>query len=189
MKKFLLAALLVISTLVAAQISTVTNGFSTNLTKSDLNFSGDRKLHAIGLNDRNTENYVVVSKNAKGAADDHLWIEKFTKSGNGFTRTFSKEFTHPNNLSLSFVNNRMTYSDVDKDGNAEFLYVVEANENGIESPLETIWGVCVYNNKAYLLTAKQSDSFQNTEVDPGFKTLPANIQEYFLNFWTGMKKK
>lgn len=188
MKKILLAAFFAASLQIMAQISTVVDRFSTNLTKSDLNFSGDRKLYAIGLNDRKTENYLVVSKNAKGAADDRLWIEKFTKTGNDFERTFSKEFKHANNLSLSFVNNRMTYSDVDKDGNAEFLYVVEANENGIESPLETVWGVCVYKNKAYLLTARKTDRFLNTEIDPAFKNLPANIQEYFLNFWTAMKK-
>jgi len=147
MKKLLFLAGIFLATGLQAQITTVMDRFSTNLTKSDLNFSGDRKVYAIGLNDRNSENYLVVSKNAKGAANDRLYIEKFTKENDGFKRTFSKEFTHPINLSLAFVNNRMTYSDVDKDGNAEFLYVVDANENGIESPLETVYGVCVYKKQ------------------------------------------
>lgn len=43
MKKIILVAGLFVSTFHFSQITQVTDGFSTNLTKPDLNFSGDRK--------------------------------------------------------------------------------------------------------------------------------------------------
>ena len=55
---------------VNAQVSMITSQFSQNLTKSDLPFSGDRKLYAVGIDDKNTENYFVVSKNRSGADND-----------------------------------------------------------------------------------------------------------------------
>lgn len=57
----------------------ITSPFSQNLTKADLDFSGDRKLYAVGINDKNTENYFVVSKNRSGAENDELFIEKMYK--------------------------------------------------------------------------------------------------------------
>ena len=36
--------------LINAQVSMITSPFSQNLTKADLDFSGDRKLYAVGSN-------------------------------------------------------------------------------------------------------------------------------------------
>ncbi len=170
-----------------SQVSTVTDGFSTNLTKSDLDFSGDRKLYAIGLNDKTSDNYLVVSKNKMGADNDVLYVEKFRKNGDGtFTRVVSEKFTHPINKSLSFVNNRMMYSDVDKDGNADFLYNIEQNENGVESPLEKAWGLVVFNNKAYKLWKNKDDNFKKTYTDEAFQKLPDSVKSKFLEFFNGL---
>lgn len=65
MKKFFFCSILFTITFwTNAQVTTVIDGFSTNLTKNDLPFSGDRKLYAIGLNDSKSVNYIVVSKTA-----------------------------------------------------------------------------------------------------------------------------
>ena len=189
MKKLLLAATIAISAFSFAQITTVTDGFSTNMTKSDLNFSGDRKLFATGLNDRLTNNYVVVSKNKLGADDDVLYVEKFRKNDDGtFTKVVSEKFTHPINKSLSFVNNRMMYGDVDKDGNGDFIYTIEQNKNGVESPLEKAYGVVVFNNKAYRIWKTDADGFATTYQDDNFKKLPEEIKNKFLNFFNSQYK-
>jgi hypothetical protein len=184
MKKIIFTLSIFTSTLYFSQITTVTNGFSTNLTKSDLNFSGDRKLHAIGLNDKTSENYVVVSKNKSGAESDELYVDKFRKNSDGsFTKVATEKFTHPINLSLSFVNNRMMYGDVDKDGNGDFIYNIEQNKNGVESPLEKAWGLVVFNNKTYKLWKNEDDNFKKTYTDEAFQKLPEAVKTKFLDFF------
>ena len=187
-KYFFLISILVTGIFTHAQVSTVVDGFSTNLTKSDLPFSGDRKLHAIGLNDRNTNNYIVVSKNKSGAADDELYIEKFTKKdGNEFERTFSVKLTHPVNKSLAFVNNRMSYRDADKDGNAELIYIVDQHSNGVDSPVEKTYGIIMYNNAAYKIWKLAEDGFTKNYYDDNFSKLPAIVREGFEEFWNSLK--
>lgn len=187
MKKLILAFGVLASTFSFSQITTVTNGFSTNLTKSDLDFSGDRKLYAIGLNDKTSENYLVVSKNKAGAENDMLYVDKFRKNNDGsFTKVVTEKFTHPINKSLSFVNNRMMYSDVDKDGNGDFLYNIEQNENGVESPLEKAWGLVVFNNKTYKLWKNKDDNFKKTYTDDAFQKLSEPVKSKFLEFFNGL---
>lgn len=187
MKKIILAAGFFVSTFYFSQITQVTDGFSTNLTKADLNFSGDRKLYATGLNDKTSENYLVVSKNKVGAENDVLYVDKFRKDKDGsFTKVLTESFTHPINKSLSFVNNRMMFSDIDKDGNGDFLFSIEQNENGVESPLEKAWALVVFNNKTYKLWKNADDKFQKTFTDEGFQQLPENVKTKFLDFFNSL---
>ncbi len=189
MKKLILfSCLSVVTTICRAQVSTVIDGFSTHLTKSDLPFSGDRKLYAIGLNDCNSNNYIVISKNKTGEKNDELYIEKFTqKQGGNFERTFSLKLTHPVNKSLAFVNNRMSYRDTDKDGNAEFLYIVDQHSNGVDSPVEKTYGIIMYNNTAYKIWKLAEDGFEKNYYSDNFNTLPQNIREGFEEFWNSLK--
>lgn len=171
-----------------AQVSMITSGFSQNLTKNDLNFSGDRKLYAVGINDKNTENYFVVSKNKSGAENDELYLEKFTKVNDDFTLTFSHKISHSINKSLAFVDNRATYSDVDKDGNYESLSIVDEHENGPQSELKKVYGIIQYNNKAYLIWVSAEDGFNKNYFSENFEDLPISIKDHFLKFWNGLNK-
>ncbi len=187
MKKMIVVAGLMMSTFYFSQITQVTDGFSTNLTKSDLDFSGDRKLYATGLNDKTSVNYLVVSKNKAGAENDALYVDKFRKNGDGsFTKILTERFTHPINKSLSFVNNRMMYSDIDKDGNGDFLFNIEQNENGVESPLEKAWGLVVFNNKTYKIWKTAEDNFEKTSTDEEFQKLPEAVKAKFLDFFNSL---
>lgn len=170
------------------QVTTVVSGFTQNLTKSDLPFQGDRKMFVTGINDKLTENVLVVSKNKSGASNDELFIEKFTKTNAGYTKSFSTLFSHPVNKSLAFVNNRMMYSDADKDGHAEMLFVVDENEAGPESPLQKVWGIIIYKNEAYKLWATAEDNFTETKYDTNFSQLPEKIKNDFLAFWDKLDK-
>lgn len=172
-----------------AQVSVITNQFSSNLTKKDLNFSSDRKLFAVGVNDKLTENYIVVSKNKRGAENDILCIDKFTRKGDQkFIKTFTTRFIHKTNLSISFVQNRMMYKDIDKDGNMEFLYIIKEQENGMKSPLNKVTGLIMYKNKGYKLWVNASEKFETTHFDKNFKDLPENISSEFLTFWNSLRK-
>ncbi|WP_428224054.1 hypothetical protein [Flavobacterium sp.] len=188
MKKLFLLATLWITNSFQAQVTTVVSAFTQNLTKNDLPFQGDRKMFATGINDTRTENVLVVSKNKSGAVNDELFIEKFTKTPEGYAKSFSTVFKHPVNKSLAFVNNRMMYSDADKDGNAEMLLVVDENEAGPESPLQKIWGVLVYKNVAYKLWVTAEDNFTETKYDAHFSTLPEKVKTDFLAFWNTLDK-
>ncbi|WP_153935336.1 hypothetical protein [Riemerella anatipestifer] len=189
MKNILLVLALLSNVIVKSQVTTVIDGFSTHLTKSDLPFSGDRKLFAIGFNDRLTNNYIVVSKNKAGAENDLLYIEKFEKKQeNVFEKVFSTKLEHPVNKSLAFVNNRMMYSDIDKDGYAEFIYIVDQYKNGMNSPLERVWGIVVYKNKAYKMWTTVESQFSDTVFDDDFKTLPEKVKTEFLDFWNQLNK-
>lgn len=175
-----------------AQVSIITDQFSSMITNRD--YSSDRKLFEVELNDKLTKNYVVVSKNKRGAENDILYIEKFTKNKKatfikGFVKTFSIKFTHKTNLSLSFVRNRMMYKDIDKDGNVEFIYIIKEQENGVNSPLMKIIGLIMYKNKAYKLWVHAKESFKTTHFDENFKELPENVSSEFLEFWDKLKKE
>ncbi|MFK7058613.1 hypothetical protein V3Q90_00555 [Flavobacterium oreochromis] len=186
--KILIVAFLFASTL-NAQVSTIVSGFTQNLTKNDLPFQGDRKMYAIGLNDKLTENFLVVSKNKSGAATDELYIEKFTKTNQGYEKTFATNFSHPINKSLAFVNNRMKYTDVDKDGNMEMLLVIDENQAGPESPLHKVWGLIIYKNEAYKLWTTADSDFTKTNFDEKMAKLPENIKTNLVAFWDELDKK
>lgn len=189
MKKNLLFLILFATVyLVNAQVSIVTSQFSQNLTKSDLPFSGDRKLYAIGINDTNTENYFVVSKNQSGASNDELYIEKFTKHGSGFKRTFQYKRTHPINKSLAFVDNRASYSDIDKDGNYESISIVDEHKDGPQSPVDKVVGLILYKNKAFEVWVSAEDQFSKNYFSDNFSELPVAVKDHFLKFWNGLKK-
>ncbi len=189
MKKFLLIFLICFSTIqYSAQVSVITSGFSQNLTKKDLNLSGDRKLYAIGINDKNSENYFVVSKNAYGASSDEMYLEKFTKNVSGFSKTFSYKMEHPINLSLSFVNNRANFADVDKDGNYESISIVDEHQSGPESPVEKVHGIILYKNNAYIVSVSAENDFSKNEFSSNFSKLPKEISAHFLKFWNELSK-
>lgn len=174
--------------LINAQVSMITSSFSQNLKKSDLDFSGDRKLYAIGINDKNTENYFVVSKNPSGAENDELYLEKFTKDKTGFVRTFQYKLNHSINKSLAFIDNRASYSDVDKDGNYESISIIDQHESGPDSAVEKVVGVIMYNNKSYSVWISNEDQFSKNHFSDNFDQLPINVKEHFLKFWDGLKK-
>ena len=158
MKKVLLFLILLGSVFfVYAQVSMVTSLFSQKLSKDDLPFCGQRKLYAIGINDKNTENYFVVSKNRSGAETDELYIEKFTKTGNIFNRTFQYKKNHPVNKSLAFVENRARYSDMDKDRHYENLSIVD--EHHAASKVVKVMGMIIYKNKANELWVSNDGNF------------------------------
>lgn len=189
MKKILIFSVLIFSlACFKAQVSMITSGFSQNLTKKDLNFSGDRKLYAIGINDKNYENYFVVSKNAYGASSDEMYLEKFTKNGSDFSKTFSYKMEHPINLSLSFVNNRASFADVDKDGNYESISIVDEHQSGPESPVEKVHGIIQYKNNAYVVSVSAEDDFSKNEFSSNFSKLPKEISAHFLKFWNELSK-
>lgn len=189
MKKNLLFLLLFGSFyLVNGQVSMITSPFSQNLTKSDLDFSGDRKLYAVGINDKNTENYFVVSKNRSGAENDELFIEKFTKNGEGFSRSFQYKLIHPINKSLAFIDNRASYIDVDKDGNYESISMIDQYESGPESPVEKVIGMILHNNKAYEVWVSKEDNFTKNFYSPNFSNLPPSISTHFIDFWNKLAK-
>lgn len=189
MKKILFTLATVLSLTLSAQITQVTSGFTQNLTKADIPFSGDRKLYSTGLNDSTTENIFVVSKNQKGAASDELWLEKFTKKGSGYVRTYSHQMTHPVNLSLAFVNNRASYGDIDKDGNYESLSVVDEYSNGPDTDLERSNGVIMYKNEAYVVYVDHKDNFTENHFSTNFSKLPESVKASFLEFWNSLDKR
>lgn len=174
--------------LLNAQVRMITSQFSQNLTKSDLPFSGDRKLYAIGINDKNAENYFVVSKNRSGADNDELFIEKFTKEGNGFIKSYQYKLTHPINKSLAFIDNRASYSDVDKDGNYESLSLIDQHQSGPESKVEKVIGMILYQNTAYEVWISAEDEFSQNHFSANFSKLPVSVKEHFLKFWDGLDK-
>jgi len=190
MKKILYISIIVLNVShIKAQVTTIRDQFSSNLTKKELNFSSDRKLFAIGLNDKLTENYIVVSKNKRGAEGDVLYIDKFTKKNKKkYIKTFTAKFTHPINLSISFDPNRMMYKDIDKDGNAEFIYIIKEQEKGMESPLKKVTGLVVYKNKDYRMWSDTTDNFTTTHFDEKFKELPSEVSSEFIDFWNNLKK-
>ena len=171
-----------------AQVSMITSQFSQNLTKSDLPFSGDRKLYAIGIDDKNTENYFVVSKNRSGADNDELFIEKFTKEGKQFVKSFQYKLTHPINKSLAFVDNRASYSDVDKDGNYESISIIDQHEAGPESKVEKVIGMIMYKNKPYEIFVSADDKFSQNFYSDNFSQLPTPISKHFIDFWNRLNK-
>ncbi len=185
MKKILATLVCILSAFLSqAQVSVINSGFTTNLTKNDLPFSGDRKLFATGLNDRLSNNYIVVSKNKHGAENDELYIEKFTETSNqNFNLSFSTKLTHKINLSLAFVNNRMMYSDIDKDGYAEFLFIVDEHTNGVGSNVEKTNGIIVYKNTAYKIWRLAKDLFNKNYYDTNYLQLPEEVRTEFESFW------
>lgn len=174
--------------LINAQVSMITSQFSQNLTKSDLDFSGDRKLYAVGINDKNTENYFVVSKNRSGAENDELFIEKFTKNGENFTRSFQYKLVHPINKSLAYIDNRASYIDVDKDGNYESISLIDQHQSGPESKVEKVIGMILYKNTSYEVWISQEDQFSQNHFSENFSELPSAVSKHFLDFWNGLKK-
>ena len=174
--------------LINAQVSMITSPFSQNLTKSDLDFSGDRKLYAVGINDKNTENYFVVSKNRSGAENDELFIEKFTKNDDGFSRSFQYKLVHSINKSLAYIDNRASYIDVDKDGNYESISLIDQHESGPESKVEKVIGMILYKNTAYEVWISQDDQFSQNHFSENFSELPSAVSKHFLDFWNGLKK-
>ena len=173
---------------VNAQVSMITSQFSQNLTKSELPFSGDRKLYAIGIDDKNTENFFVVSKNRSGAETDELFIEKFTKEGNEFIKSFQYKLTHPIHKSLAFVDNRASYSDVDKDGNYESLSIIDQHESGPQSKVVKVIGLIMHQNKAYEIWVSAEDNFTKNFFSDNFSELPQPISKHFVDFWNRLNK-
>ncbi|GJQ07181.1 hypothetical protein CAPN010_13390 [Capnocytophaga cynodegmi] len=51
MRNILVLCTILFSGVANAQVGEVISGFTTHLTKSDLPFSGDRKVYVVGLND------------------------------------------------------------------------------------------------------------------------------------------
>lgn len=78
---------------------------------------------------------------------------------------------------------------MDKDGHAEFLFVVDEHKNGQESPLVKSWGVIVYKDKAYKIYVDAAENFSQTHYSEGFDELPAKVRGEFLEFWNGLKHK
>lgn len=166
----------------------ISSAFTTNLTKDDIDFSGDRKMYAVGIDDQNSENIFVVSKNRAGADSDELFLEKFTKSDSGYSTSFSHKITYPINKSLAFVDNRASYSDVDKDGNYESLSMIEQNENGPESPVQKVTGLIIYKNVGYEVWITSEDGFSQNQYSKNFGELPDSVSAFFLKFWDGLNK-
>lgn len=190
MKSLIFILCLGFSQMIQAQVTEIISGFTKNLTKQDLPFSGDRKVFATGLNDRNTENIFVVSKNKIGAEGDELYIEKFTKNASGgYDRTFSHKKTHPKNRALVFVNNRAMLSDVDKDGNMEISYMLQESPNGVDNPSEKTTFFTIFKNEAFEIYNLKEENYQINHFSPNFKKLPSEIQKKLIDFWVKIDKK
>lgn len=173
-----------------AQVTEVISGFTQNLTKNDLPFSGDRKVFATGLNDRNTENIFVVSKNKIGAEGDELYIEKFTKNASGgYDRTFSHKKTHPINRALIFVNNRGMLTDVDKDGNMEISYMLQESPDGVDNPSEKTTFFTIFKNEAFEIYNLKEENYQINHFSDNFNQLPPQLQQNLIDFWKKLDKK
>lgn len=173
-----------------AQVTEVISGFTKNLTQKDLPFSGDRKVFATGLNDRNSENIFVVSKNKIGAEGDELYIEKFTKNpSGGYDRTFSHKKTHPVNRALVFVNNRGMLSDVDKDGNMEITYMLQESPDGVENPSDKATFFTIFKNQAFEIYNLKEENYQINHFSENFNQLPPQLQQDLIDFWKKLDKK
>ena len=189
MRNILVLCTILFSGVANAQVGQVISGFTTHLTKSDLPFSGDRKIYAVGLNDRNTENILVISKNAIGAEGDELYIEKFTKLQDGsYQKNFSHKKTHPKNRALVFVNNRSMLLDNDKDGNMEFIYMLQESPDGIDNPSEKTTFFIVANNQAYEVWTLRKDNHRENYFSDNFSHLTESLQNEIMKFWNKLKK-
>lgn len=189
MRNILILCAILFSGITTAQVGQVISGFTTHLTKSDLPFSGDRKVYAVGLNDRNTENILVISKNAIGAEGDELYIEKFTKLQDGsYQKNFSHKKTHPKNRALVFVNNRSMLPDDDKDGNMEFMYMLQENPEGIDMPAEKTTFFIVANNQVYEVWVMKKDNYRENYFSDNFSDLTESLQNKIMDFWNKLKK-
>ena len=79
------------------------------------------------------------------------------------------------------------YKDIDKDGNAEFIYIIKEQESGMESPLKKVTGLVVYKNKEYRMWRDTTDNFTTTHFDEKYKELPSEISSEFIDFWNSLK--
>lgn len=82
----------------------------------------------------------------------------------------------------------MAYSDVDNDGFAEFIYIVDQHSNGVDSPVEKTYGIIVYNNTAYKMWRLAEDDFSKSYYDSNISKLPVKVKDEFETFWNSLKK-
>lgn len=187
MKKILVLFAVLVAHSSFAQISqTIVN--KQKFEVSDFPFKGERILMVEKIDARMEENYFVFSKNSREEIQDRLYIEQFTKV-NGTWQLKAADEIAEKGIVTSTWNARKSFSDVDKDGKADVIFVYSKHPKGdMDTQLEVVQ-ILFHNYKIYWVSSTTASNYTEDTYSPNFSELPQTLQEFALDFWNKLDKR
>ncbi|MDM1296575.1 hypothetical protein HX021_19995 [Sphingobacterium sp. N143] len=188
MKKYALFILLFMGCYIArGQITNISIN-KKNFESSGFPYKGKRVLQVEHIETAKEDNYIIFSKEERGADPDKLYVQQFQKK-EGMWVPIVEETVSEDGIITSVWESRKAFFDADKDGklDALFIYSRHPKEN-IEKQLSCI-ALILYKGQFYRMRAEAEDGYNKTTYSDNYASLPAEVKENVERYWENLDKR
>lgn len=188
MKNFAFLILLLLGCYhVQAQVSNISIN-KENFQSSGFPFKGKRVLQVERIQTSKEDNYIVFSKEERGADPDKLYAQQFQQI-DGVWILVSNELISEDGIITSVWESRKAFFDADKDGKLDALFIYSRHpKDDLQKQLSCI-GLVLYKSKFYRLRAEASDGYNQTTYSDNYASLPVEVREYVERYWDNLDKR
>ena len=170
-----------------AQITTISIN-KENFQASNFPFKGKRVLQVERIQTPKEDNYIVFSKDERGANPDNLYVQHFQQV-DGMWKVVTAETISEVGVITSVWESRKAFFDADKDGKLDALFVYSGHpQDNVQKQLSCI-GLVLYKNKFYRLRAEEADGYSQTTYSENYSSLPVEVRETVERYWENLDKR
>ncbi len=187
MGKYTFFVLLLGCSVAQAQITDITVN-KENFQSSGFPFKGKRVLQVERIQTAKEDNYIIFSKEERGADPDKLYAQQFQRI-DGMWVPIVEETIQEDGIITSVWESRKAFFDADKDGklDAVFIYSRHPKDN-VEKQLSCI-ALVLYKGQFYRMRAEAEDGYEKTTYSDNYASLPAEVKEYAERYWQNLDKR
>lgn len=188
MRKYTFFALLLLGCSIAqAQITDISIN-KENFQSSGFPFKGKRVLQVEHIQTVKEDNYIIFSKEERGADPDKLYVQQFQLK-DGMWVPIVEETIQEDGIITSVWESRKAFFDADKDDklDALFIYSRHPKEN-IDKQLSCI-ALILYKGQFYRMRADVEDGYNKTTYSDNYASLPVEVRENVERYWENLDKR
>ena len=180
MKLFLTA--LFFGLLVNAQVSNIVRHQDSY---KDFPYEGVRIVQVDEVHSpNNEENVFIFSKIAKNSKPDKMIFQRFTKMDGKWKLNSKKEINYDG--IISSWGQRKAFSDYDKDKSIDALFIYSLNDHDFKQ--KSVHLILSKNDRFYEISTSAESNYSKDIYSDNFQSLPENIKEEILKYWTKLDK-
>lgn len=172
---------------VEAQVTTISIN-KENFQSSGFPFKGKRVLQVERIQTPKEDNYIVFSKEERGADPDKLYVQQFQQI-DGIWQLVADELISEEGIVTSIWESRKAFFDADKDGKLDALFIYSRHpKDDLKKQLSCI-GLVLYKTKFYRLRAEEADGYSQTTFSDNYASLPIEVKENVERYWNNLDKR
>jgi len=159
-----------------------------NFESSGFPFKGKRVLQVEHIETAKEDNYIVFSKEERGADPDRLYVQQFQRK-EGMWVPIVEETIQEDGIIMSVWESRKAFFDADKDGRLDALFIYSRHpKDNIQQQLSCI-ALILYKGQFYRLRADVDDGYQKKSYSDNYTSLPTEIKESVERYWENLDKR